>query len=71
VNTGWASAGDVIVVVHVVESYLCHHIPAVQRALVGKSQLGPAAVMANRVPVLVSLYPRTGAIATQHWWEWV
>ncbi len=42
-----------------------------QGALIRKGQFGRAVSMADCVPVLVYLHPADGAIATQHWWEWV
>jgi uncharacterized protein YcfJ len=66
-----AGAGDVAVVVHVAGRDQRRHIAAVQGALVRETQLGAAAGMADYVPVLMGLHPRTGAIATQQRWEWV
>ena len=58
-------------VVHVVGRDQGRHITVVEGALVAKGQLGPSAFMADHVPMLMSLHPRTGAIPTQQWWEWV
>jgi hypothetical protein len=49
----------------------CRDVTAGHGAVIFKVQLGPAVLMADRVPPLMSLYTRTGAIPTQQWWEWV
>ena len=47
-------------VVYIVGWHQRHHITAAQGPLVRKAQFGAATGMADHVPMLVSLHPRTG-----------
>jgi hypothetical protein len=47
------------------------HVAAAKGALVRKAQFGPAVLMANRFPLMMSLHTRTGATPTQQRCEWV
>ena len=58
-------------VVYVPRRYQGRDVALDKGALVREAQLGPAAGMADRVPFLMSLHPRTGAMPTQQRWEWV
>jgi hypothetical protein len=63
-------AENMAVVVDVAGRSQRRDVTAAHGTVIDQAQFGAIAFMANCVPALMVLTPRTGAIATQQWWEW-